>query len=345
MKSSLFILLILLIFLNESKAEKKRFISPDDHRISFNGALFIKKSAERVILSRHSADFLKNPETFTNAEKANTQSGVTISFASNSSEIIVHFEERKDAQHRQKVVGIFKNGKFYQQAKSLTFTIFNQGEKKIINWKIVLPSFCGVNFTGLEIDNGSNLQAVKSKHRPVYVAIGNSITHGVGQNGASYLTYPFLLAQQKNWQLYNLAVGGSKISWPVADLLKNIRVDFITILWGYNDWNSTFTIEKEIKPYYKKLLIELRKVQPKAKIYCILPTTSKRTVPKIGTDSLEDIRLAEKEVIVTQQLRGDSKLFIINGKEITGTEDLHDDVHFSIAGAANFAKQLNKYIN
>ncbi len=345
MKKILFIVLILLTFLLETKATEKKIILPNDHRIYFNGALFIEKSNQRVILSRHTATFLNHPETFANAEKANTQSGVSISFSTNSPKIIVHFEEREDAQHRQKVFGIFKNGEFYKQAKGLTFTISITGEKKFTEWEIVLPSFCGVNFTGLEINDNSKLVAIKTKSKPVYVAIGNSITHGVGQDGASYLTYPFLLARKKGWELYNLAVGGSKISWPVADLIKNIKVDFITVLWGYNDWNSVFTIENEIKPYYQKLLYELRKVQPHAKIYCILPTTSKRIKPKLETNSLEDIRSAEKEVVVAQQSKGDSKLFIINGKEITKIEDLHDDVHLSVDGANYFANELSKIIN
>ena len=182
----------------------------------------------------------------------------------------MYFEEREDAQHRQKVFGIFKNGEFFKEVKGTTFSFTNVEDNKYNQWEIVLPTFCGVDFTGIEIDGNSDLNKIKQEQKPVYVAIGNSITHGVGQNGAGFLTYPFLLAQNKNWVLYNLAVGGSKISWPVARLIENKKVDVITILWGYNDWNSTFTIENEIKPYYKKLITKLRKIQPDAKIYCIL---------------------------------------------------------------------------
>ncbi|NQU55160.1 MAG: hypothetical protein HQ522_21795 [Bacteroidetes bacterium] len=345
MRQLLVIILLLGGFIFNLKAEEKKFIAPNNNQITYKGALFVEKSEKKVILNRHTKSFLEHPQTFLNAEKANTQSGVSICFSSNSSEIKVFFEERDDSQTRQKVFGIFKNGKFYQHANGFDFSFPNPDGDKLTEWEIVLPAFTGINFTGLEIDKSADLKSVKCEKKPIYAAIGNSITHGVGQNGAAYLTYPFLLARQKNWKLYNLAVGGSKISWPVANLLKNIEVDVITILWGFNDWNSTFTIENEIRPYYKRLLVELRKVQPNAKIYCILPTTSKNTVPKNGTDTLDDIRNAERNIISNLQSGGDKNLFIINGEELTTINDLNDVVHLSVDGAANFAKQLTKLIN
>ncbi len=327
-----------------ANVEGTKFVRPDNKNIVFEGAFFIEKSNDKVILNRFDKAFLSNNETFANPVKANTQSGVSIIFSTNSSLVSLHFEKREDAQHRQEVFGIFKNGKFFKKITGLDFTLQSKNKGKFNEWKIVLPTFCGVNFKGVEIDSNAELKEVKRKQKPVYVAIGNSITHGVGQDGASYLSYPFLLAQQKNWQLYNLAVGGSKISWPVAQLLKNKKVDVISILWGYNDWNSSFTIDGEIKPYYKKLISELRKVQPDARIYCILPTTSKRTTSKKGNDSLDDIRNAEKEIIRSFQEKGDKNLFVINGKALTTISDLHDDVHFSVDGAAKFAKELGKKI-
>ncbi len=339
--------IVLLFFLqscNIVTAEEQKFIQPNNENIVIKGAFFVKKSSDKVIINRFDNEFLTHKKTFVNAIKANTQSGVTICFSTNSSTITMYFKERDDAQHRQKVFGILKNGEFFKEVKGTTFSFTNVEDNQYNQWEIVLPTFCGVYFTGIEIDGNSDLNKIEQEQKPVYVAIGNSITHGVGQNGAGFLTYPFLLAQNKNWVLYNLAVGGSKISWPVARLIENKKVDVITILWGYNDWNSTFTIENEIKPYYKKLITKLRKIQPDAKIYCILPTTSKRTSPKNGTDTLGDIRKAESEIVSELQKNGDKNLFIINGTKLTNLNDLNDDVHLSVDGAANFAKRLSKSI-
>ena len=339
--------IVLLFFLqscNIVTAEGQKFIQANNENIVIEGAFFVEKSFDKVIINRFNNEFLTHKNTFANTIKANTQSGVTICFSTNSSTITMFFEERDDAQHRQKVFGIFKNGEFFKEVKGTTFSFTNVGDNQHNQWEIVLPTFCGVDFTGIEIDGNSDLIKAQQEQKPVYVAIGNSITHGVGQNGAGFLIYPFLLAQNKNWDLYNLAVGGSKISWPVARLIENKKVDVITILWGYNDWNSIFTIEDEIKPYYKKLITELRRVQPNAKIYCILPTTSKRTSPKNGTGTLGDIRKAESEIVSELQKNGDKNLFIINGAKLTDLNDLNDDVHLSVDGVANFTKRLSKSI-
>jgi len=179
---------------------------------------------------------------------------------------------------------------------------------------------------------------------PVYVAIGNSITHGTGQK-AGYETYPFIVSQKKGWDLYNVAVGGSKISWPVAKMLSDKHIDVITILWGYNDWNAGFTPKGEIIPRYSKLLKILAKDHPDAKIYCILPTATKATAPKRGNLTLDDIRNAEKQAAESLIKKGFSNIKIINGKEISDKSLLNDKVHFTVEGAKQFAENLLKHLN
>jgi len=344
MKGIQFLLLFVFSACNLLIAKETVFIRPNNDKLVVQGAFFIKKSKNKVVINRHNEEFLNHTETFVNAEKANTQSGVTILFSTNSSNITLHFQERTDAQHRQKKFGVFKNGKFYSEKTGPVFLIENDTKNEFSEWKIVLPAFYGIDFLGIEIDPNASLKKIEQRKRLVYVAIGNSITHGVGQNGAGYLTYPYLLAEQKNWELFNLAVGGSKISWTVAQLLENKKVDIISILWGYNDWNSTFTLEDEIRPYYRKLLTTLRRVQPNARIYCILPTYSKRLNSKSGNDALDDIRKCQSDIISELQQKGDKQLYVINGKDITSENDLNDDVHLSVEGAKNFAAKLEKLI-
>ena len=328
-----------------SAGEDVKFIYPNNDKIYISGAFFLLKSKECVVINRFNTTFLEMKETLMNAKKANTQTGVSVSFSTNSQNMKVIFKERQDAEHRQKVFGIFKNGEFFTEINSLELEFENLEGQVKTEWEVVLPSFYGLDFGGIEIDTNADLYKTTRVKRPVYVAIGNSITHGVGQNGAGFLTYPFLLAKQKDWQLYNLAVGGSKISWSVAQLLKNREVNIITILWGYNDWNGGFTTENDIRPNYIKLLEELRKVQPTAKIYCILPTVSKRKTPKTGKQSLEEVRLCQLDCVTCLQREGDDNLFIIKGADITTEKDLNDDVHLSVSGAANFAQNLGEIIN
>ncbi len=345
----IWMLISLLWFSVQAEAQQMKFVKPNDAAISFGGTFFIDKSDELVRLNRFDKKTEKAKETFMNPLQMHTQSGVRINFATNSSKIILHFVQRTDAKVRAGFMAVYKDGTFYEYIKllkkdSLTpMTIENQDGAEWADWQIVLPAYYGMDFGGIEIEKGAGLKKVRAEKKKVYVAIGNSITHGTGQK-ASDQTYPWLLAQKNNWDLYNLGVGGSKISWPVAKMLEDKHIDVITVLWGYNDWNAGYTLE-QITERYTKLLDLLLTHHPLATIYCILPTTTKRDAPKKGTLSIDQIRAAEKAIVEEFQQKGFKNLHLIRGYEISSQDDLRDVVHFNIEGAARFADKLNEQIH
>jgi lysophospholipase L1-like esterase len=320
-------------------------IYPDDDRIEYRGAMFVIKNKHSATLDRFNPSIFQHKKTHINKEKAATQSGVSISFKTDSPFVKFVFEKRINAPYRQLIFSVLKDGKFHSEIRNHIVKVENDALNKLIEWEVVMPTFYGLDFKGIEIAKNAVVSKVIKDNRKVYFAIGNSITHGVGQKGNSLKTYPSIIARAKNWSLFNLAVGGSKISWPLAPMLKDHQADIITVLWGYNDWNSPLSLEKDIIPNYDKLIRELRTFQPQASIYCILPTTSKRTYPKNGKISLEDIRNAQREILLNFQNEGDKNLFIIDGSKITSIEDLNDDVHLSIQGAQNFADKLIPLLN
>ncbi len=331
-------------------AQETRLIKPNDKQIIINGVFFPEKSSDKVILNRFDKKTLKAKETYMNPVKANAQSGVSILFSTNSETITFHFAKRDDTKNRMGTFGIFKNGKFVKEIKITkdkpvdNISVKNPDGAQWAEWMIVLPPYYGLDFKGIDIDKNSKYKKSTVQSNKVYVAIGNSITQGTGQNG-SYQTYPFLLAQKNNWQLFNLGVGGSKISWPVADMIADKKIDIITILWGYNDWNAGFKADGKIKANYTKLLEKLLKHHPETKIYCILPTATKRTAPKKGDETLENIRKAEENIVKSFQQKGYSNLFLIHGQEISDVSYLKDMVHFTVSGAEKFAANLDKKIN
>ena len=344
-----FIILLVCLYPLISTASGKKFIKPNNRQIKVTGAFFLKKSSKKVVINRFNAKTLDHPETFMNADNANTQSGVIISFVTNSPEIIFYFEKRDDAKIRFGSLGIFMDGELFAEIKlkkdepASPIVFKNPGGKQWAKWEIVLPPYYGMNFTGIEIDENCELKKTPETSRKMYVAIGNSITQGTGQK-ASYQTYPFLLAQKRNWELYNLGVGGSKISWPVARMLKGKKIDIITILWGYNDWNAGLTIENQIGPFYKKLLETLLKTHPETEIYCILPTVTTREKPKKGHLTLDEIRQAQAEIVNNLKAQGHHNLHLIHGEKITDIAGLKDKVHFSVEGAGSFAESLDRLI-
>ena len=344
---ALLMLLALLSF--RGFAQDMQTIKPNDEQITYQGAYFISKTDDKAIINRIAPKTLEEKECLMNPLKANTQTGVSISLATNSSKIIFHLQAREDSKNRSCIMAIYKNGILFKDItlnpkKTLEpIIIENPNGAQWAEWKLLLPPFYGLNFLGLEIEKESDYKTIETDDQKVYVAIGNSITHGAGQK-ASYQTYPYLLAEKKGWELYNLGVGGSKISWPIAEMLKDKKIDIITILWGYNDWNGGYILDKEIIPQYTKLLKILLESHPKTKIYCILPTITKRETPKKGNLTIDQIRLAEEEIIKEFQNKGYKNIFIIKGNEITELSDLKDLVHFSVDGAAKYAVKLNEII-
>lgn len=331
------------------------FVYPDNSSIKITGAFFLKSSKDKVVINRIDPQILKNSHTFINPLKAHTQSGVIIYFKTNSPKVVFEFSKRTDAHIRACSFGIYKDGKFFKEIRlskknPLQPVILNNPDGKHWSlWEVVMPPFYGMDFRGIKITKGSSYEKIPAQQKKVYVAIGNSITHGTGQRG-SFQSYPFLLARKKDWILYNLAVGGSKISWPLAQTLEGKKVDVITILWGYNDWNAGFTPDGQIKPNYSRLLEGLLKVQPNAKIYCILPTYTNRKTPKKGNVSIEDIRRTEASAVKNLQSKGHNNLFLIQGGQITDSTFLkpkgsRDVVHFTPKGAAKFALELDKIIS
>ena len=50
----------------------------------------------------------------------------------------------------------------------------------------------------------------------------NSVLIALGQDGASYLTDPYILSQKLNMELYNLGIGGSRIALPIAKMALDL---------------------------------------------------------------------------------------------------------------------------
>jgi lysophospholipase L1-like esterase len=336
---------ILLAVGTMSRAEQN--IAPNDSRIRIEGAMFVRYEDGKAIINRHSDGLWSKENVLISPKNANTQSGVRIVFRTDSKSVKLLFSDREDATRRQpnNFYGIFENGKFIgdMPGADLTLTASAKGATK---WEIALPIMYGVDFNGIVIDDGAKLYMEKSVKRPVYVAIGNSITHGAGQMQAgSQISYPYVLAAQKGWYLYNLAVGGSQITPVIAEELKGIEADIITVMWGFNDWNATGDIAL-LTSRYEQLLAKLRAVQPEAKIYCILPSTAKSEEDgrsKAGVP-LSAARDAERRVAESMQQAGDKNIFIICGNEISAVEDLNGNVHFHNEGAQKFGRALASLI-
>ena len=344
-----YILSILLVFCTiVTFAETK--IAPDNKKIIIEGAMHLSCADGKMTIDRFSKD-LWSREDLNNfvQKKAATQSGVRVIFKTDSRTVRPLFTDREDADRRKvtNFYGVFKNGNFIGDISAEELVLVS--EEGITEWEIVLPIYYGVDFCGLMIDDGAKMYKVERPVRPVYVAIGDSITHGAGQERCgSNGSYAFTLASTNGYNLYNLAVGGSQISPAIAGELADIEADIITVLWGYNDWNGLKGDLKEISRRYTALISELRRVQPEARIYCIMPTVCTNESGTEGKRNpgrpLEDVRNAERDIVRAAIENGDKNLFIIEGRELSSVDELKGAVHFNNIGAEHFGKALAEYV-
>src|SRR5690606_27446736 len=109
---------------------------------------------------------------------------------------------------------------FQKHDEDISFTLENPTPGEASVFKIILPSWANPIFQGLELDDGASLLPLEDMERPVYIALGDSITHGTGQGSASYDSYPYILSEKLDYSFYNLAIGGSQISFPIAESLR-----------------------------------------------------------------------------------------------------------------------------
>jgi lysophospholipase L1-like esterase len=230
---------------------------------------------------------------------------------------------------------------------SFVFTVSSPSAGKH-SYRFVLGTYNTVEFKGLTLTGNSESPGeTVLPDKPVYVAYGNSITHGQGQNTGDQ-SYPWVLAAKMGWELFNIAVGGSKTSVPMAEMLKNEvydTIDYMTILIGYND---AIGYAKDTSYYREKLISfidTVRKGHPETTIFVLGQTFTIATENKNGDPvNFDDWRKVQKYIVDSLTFAGDSRIHYLNGVEFTNYSSLNnppkDRVHLSINGAYLFGNAL-----
>lgn len=315
-------------------------ITPDNANLRYNGVLYSIVTEAEAELHRYSEDYLKHGMDGTvSLEKARTQPGISISFKSNSPVLKLKFAELENSDIRKRRFSVFKDGILaYDHISDLEFILANPA-KDTAEWEVYLPYFSGVKFLGLELSREYELYKLPVEDKAQYIAIGNSITHGVGQSG-TLDTYPFLVANSLGFRHINLATGGSRISTEILRNFSEISPQLITILWGYNDVNQENALE-DVLPVYDSLVNELCSRFPQADIYCILQTYTTTVVGRKNENNrIDSLRSWTRSSVENLQLTY-SNLYYIDGEDYVRSEDdLKDRVHLNVEGARKLAEGI-----
>ena len=355
LKPFLFVSFLFAHFVGYSKT-----VPLDNKNIHVTGAAYVFRSPDKLFCKRFSDETLNTPDDIRmfKTETASTTSGIILQFKTNSSFIHLTFTH-EPGKNEMGFFRILKDGgelktiQFAENKDNIEIQLDSLSSKKEAVYEIILPSFSNFSLTKLEIDDNSKLIAFQSPKKKIYIGFGDSITHGRGQDGASYLTYPFLLAQKLNMDMYNESVGGAKVSIPMAEMAKDLpEADVITYLIGYNDFNGASHTLERFEKDYRQFLTILRKNQPKAKIFCITLLYTKKTENPVTHLTPGDFRRIIEKVVAEYQAT-DNNLCLIKGDEITSAENLQpgaktDAVHLTKKGAVLFAdalyREIGKYL-
>ena len=329
-------------------------IAPTDTNIQFEGSNFIKNSNNELQLHRHSDAVYagSNLSNLFSPISARTCSGVVVKFKTSSPTVNVKFR-MAEGKDEKATFGIFQNNEFiattlfpYVSESEILVESTSQHPGEEVVYKITLPTFTDVHFTGIEVEEGHQLVSFSEAVKPIYVAYGNSITHGRGQS-STHETYPYLLAEKLGYQLFNLGVGGAKTSQVMAEMIRDEfdHIDMMTILIGYNDYNGEGIDIVTYTQRYNNVISTIRSTHPTTKLFCItMTTTTNNTALKTGI-AADDFRNVVTTIVNEKKQAGDLNIFLIKGEDLTTESDLNDPVHLNVVGASNFADGLYAKIN
>ena len=358
-----------------NKTEKKSsvIISADDSRIKIHGSKFTKMVDGEMIMHRHTDEMyegITNVLRF-NPEKAKSSTGISIRFKTKSPTVKVNLRISKETfkknpsggyigvfqglnsilnpVHTNPVEAITPNDTYnisYEKAKAFTIDISSENVGELVEYKITLPLFIDINLVGLELESGYDLVDYTPVVKPIYVAYGNSITHGRSQN-ATNESYPYLISEWMNWELYNIAVGGGKTSKAMAEMIRDefTHIDYMTVLIGYNDYAGGGESTATYTANYTEFLDIARTNHPNTKIYCLTLTATTNVTSENSTVKAEEFRQVVRDIVRARQSAGDNNIILVEGEDISTIGDLKGKVHFTVEGALRVADKLYLEMN
>jgi lysophospholipase L1-like esterase len=334
-----------LLPLHARSSDTMQPVGLDHPHLLVDGAWFVQRKARRVTINRHAQHIGLDSDAGISPVSlpyARTQAGVRLRFRSASPRIELAFEARPDGGRRglQRGFALFANGVLVQEFDQLAFG-FNAPRSGVNDYELVLPSYHAVDLIGLALAQAHSLLAHAPDERPVYAAMGDSITNGLGQQSGSHLGYAFLVSRALGWNLVNLGISGARTGPALAATLAGRKVDVVSIALGFNDWYWSASSLAERTRAYERLLDGVRKAQPDALIVAITPlATTAASEGARAPFSLSQLRTMQKECVEKRRKAGDRRMHVLDGEQISNGGMLIDGIHLHVDGAAAYAAVL-----
>lgn len=288
-------------------------ISHDDPRLSWHGHISLQQTETYTRPWRipfEEKTFFPPPLL----TAAATQSGVRLAVHSNTCRVAGHvlpFESKRN-------LDLYVDSVFFGTAdltgqSTFQFDELAPGEKLLELW---LPQRSDFALRSLEIDDDATVKPFEDT-RPRWVTYGSSITH-CGEAGSPSITWPALVARNRNLNLTCLGYGGQcHLDIQIARMMRDRPADYFSICAGINIYSGTLSA-RTFGPSLIGFVQLLREKHPKTPLALISPIYSfdcETTKNSVGW-TLQHYRHAVAEAAQLLQENGDDHLIYIDGLDL-----------------------------
>ena len=305
-------------------------ISPDDPRITWQGAISLHRTAAWTQPWRLPYDDLALFPPDALRERAAMPAGVRISFHSDTSSLAGHIE-RADAEASP--IDLLCDGQLHASEEltgrdSFEFRDLPAGEKLLELW---LPQYSELRLRSLELSDSASL-APYDDRRPRWTTYGSSITHCRTAASPSR-TWPAIVAREHGLNLTCLGYGGQCHLDPmIARLMRDLPADFISIKVGINVYGAASLGLRAFRPAVIGFVEILRERHADIPIAVISPIFSppREDTPNAVEFTLRAMREEVAEAVSAIRDRGGSNVHYVDGLRLFGPEHVHmlpDDLH------------------
>jgi lysophospholipase L1-like esterase len=329
-------------------------IALTDPNITYGGTLYPEITASQAILYRfpkaelYPKNFSDRPTYMFKAGRS--RSGTTVSVKTKSPwvKFMIKYNGKGDDSGAQfcKFM-VERNGEFREvvtlnKPAGSVLTVKNENTSEEMSVRLMGPaSQPQYILTGIELEDGYELLPPPAAPEKVYVALGDSISHGLRRDNSSE-TWTWKVEEALGLDFYNMAIGGSNVN---PDQIRHVheleKIDLITWLWGYNDCINRGKTPAEFKGFMLEGLDIVRAKDPKAPIFILNLLQTKSEKSKKSVHTITEFREKIREIVAGRVQAGDENLYLIDAEKMTNKEsDLNDVVHLSTEGHTKLAASV-----
>lgn len=213
-----------------------------------------------------------------------------------------------------------------------------------VDLDILLPHRDPATIGHLEFVGATSLVA---RPRPAkrWLTYGSSITQGAFADGPAD-TWPTLVARRRDWDLFNVGLGGQCQLDPVAArYLRDTAADLVSFCLGVNIHGAGTFSERSLRPAIMGFIQTVRDGHPQTPFVVISPIVApdRENVANLAGLTLGRIRSIVEEVVAELRALGDERIELVDGLSVLGASDatlLVDGLHPGSEGYALMARRL-----